>query len=987
MDSEICEILIPRLRQCKQTAEKLSLFSNVVYTTCLDKLGTEVVKPHEEKEKRPNRRQNQKGKLRADQRQLKKRLKEAPENEKQGIQELLCDVKKKILTLSRAENLRKRRKKSRRTREAFYKNPYSFTKSLFIENKSGVLKVPKEELETHLKKTYSDQLRDTPLQACDDIPNIPEPEVDFELSRIQSKEVGDFVKKARAKSAPGRNGISYKLYKNCPGVLAELTKLLQRAWTEKIVPKEWCEADGIYIPKEKDSVGIGNFRPISLLNVEGKIFFGVIAQRMTAYLTANKMIDTSVQKAGIPGFPGCLEHVSMIWSSIMKAKQEKKDLHVVWLDLANAYGSVPHSLIAKALDFFHIPEKVKDLLQMYFGFAVMRFSTKDYTTQWQRLEIGIMMGCVISPLLFVMCMEIILRGARQAASGEILSNGSELPPMKAFMDDVTTLVPSEEETRSLLERIGSLFNRCRMKAKPKKSRSLSLIKGKVKNIHFSINGDTIPTVKEEPVKSLGRWYKFPLTDRHCGKELQATADEGLKTIDKVNLPGKQKVWMFQHGLLPRLLWPLQVYEVTLTRVEAIQRRINKYLRKWLGLPPSFTTLGLYSQTAKLQLPLSSLEEEYKVGKIRLQLMLRDSPDEAIQKAKPEVKSGKKWSASKTISIAEADLRTKEIIGAVNTGREGLGHNPQRWFSKQNAKGTRQMITEEARHLEEEKRQQTAACFVKQCTWTQWDEVEQRIISWQSLLKMEPLRLSFLLRSTYDLLPTATNLKQWGMLDNDICQMCNETRATLEHVLSVCSRSLSRFTWRHNQVLRVLADVTKEQCLPEKTVQTACSADPVMFVKEGVKTLRTTRNRPPRASLLTGHMDWQVRVDLDERLVFPTHIAITNSRPDIVIWSDSGKCVHLVELTVPWEGNIDLANEKKRTKYDQLRMDIEAKGWACKVLPIEVGCRGFLARSMIHYLRGIGLRGRELRQTTRQIESAAESASAWIWQATRPLTSS
>ena len=61
----------------------------------------------------------------------------------------------------------------------------------------------------------------------------------------------------------------------------------------------------------------------------------------------------------------------MIWNSLMAAKREKKELHVVWLDLANAYGS-------------------------------------DYTTGWQALEIGIMMGCVISPLLFVMCMEVIL---------------------------------------------------------------------------------------------------------------------------------------------------------------------------------------------------------------------------------------------------------------------------------------------------------------------------------------------------------------------------------------------------------------------------------------------------------------------------------------------------------------------------------------------------------------------------------------------------
>ena len=37
----------------------------------------------------------------------------------------------------------------------------------------------------------------------------------------------------------------------------------------------WRQAGGIFIPKEKIAVNIGKFRPISLLNVEGKIFFSV----------------------------------------------------------------------------------------------------------------------------------------------------------------------------------------------------------------------------------------------------------------------------------------------------------------------------------------------------------------------------------------------------------------------------------------------------------------------------------------------------------------------------------------------------------------------------------------------------------------------------------------------------------------------------------------------------------------------------------------
>ena len=131
----------------------------------------------------------------------------------------------------------------------------------------------------------------------------------------------------------------------------KLTVLLQQVSKKGLVPQEWCLVDGIWIPEEMQLKGITNFRLISLLNVEEEIFFGVLARRMTNFLMSNLYINTSVQKAGIPGFPGCLGHSQMIWNSILSAKRDKTELHVMWLDLANAYGSVLHHLIRMAIDF------------------------------------------------------------------------------------------------------------------------------------------------------------------------------------------------------------------------------------------------------------------------------------------------------------------------------------------------------------------------------------------------------------------------------------------------------------------------------------------------------------------------------------------------------------------------------------------------------------------------------------------------------------
>ena len=113
----------------------------------------------------------------------------------------------------------------------------------------------------------------------------------------------------------------------------------------------------------------------------------MLAKRLTTYLLSNSYVDTSVQKGGIRGMSDCIEHASMIWEAIQRAKSNKLDLHIVWLDLANAYGAVPHSLIWRALEMYHVPESVMCTLQRYFSNFSMRFSTKTYTTDWTQLQV------------------------------------------------------------------------------------------------------------------------------------------------------------------------------------------------------------------------------------------------------------------------------------------------------------------------------------------------------------------------------------------------------------------------------------------------------------------------------------------------------------------------------------------------------------------------------------------------------------------------
>ena len=87
----------------------------------------------------------------------------------------------------------------------------------------------------------------------------------------------------------------------------------------------------------------------------------------------------------------------------------------------------------------------------------------------------------------------------------------------------------------------------------------------------------------------------------------------------------------------------------------------------------------------------------------------------------------------------------------------------------------------------------------------------------------------------------------------------------------------------------------------------------------------TDQRPPR-SYLDGASDWVLSVDLNGRLKFPARVAETNLRPDMLLLSERGKRVGIVELTVPMEERVEVSGELKRAKYAELEREGERKGW-------------------------------------------------------------
>ena len=252
---------------------------------------------------------------------------------------------------------------------------------------------------------------------------------------------------------------------------------------------------------------------------------------------------------------------------------------------------------------------------------------------------------------------------------------------------------------------------------------------------------------------------------------------------------------------------MQIYEVSLSRIEKMEHLISKFLKKWLGVPKSLTNVALYSSSRKLKLPRKSLVEEFKLGKARLFQMQHDSMDPLVKSTQPTIITGQKWDAKYAVEMTESSFKMKEVFSFVATWRTRLGLQPQWWWSKETTKNKQRTISEEIHHFEESKHLAIAVTQPKQGAWTRWENTKDRTITWRDIKQMEPKQLSFFIKAVYDILPSSVNLKTWGLSTSNLCKVCGKI-SNLKHVLTGCQYSLKCYTWRHNEIFGIIAEIAK-----------------------------------------------------------------------------------------------------------------------------------------------------------------------------------
>ena len=383
--------------------------------------------------------------------------------------------------------------------------------------------------------------------------------------------------------------------------------------------------------KERERESTKQLPAHSSNTLHGKLFTTILCRRWLSFMLSNKYLDRGIQKAFMPRTPGCIEHHLKLSTVIQNARKKHRSLAVCWLDLANAYGSVHHSLITFSLQHYHAPPQFLNLVQISIP-ILLQLSTHPTGHPPIPLEVGVYQGDPLSVVIFNTVIKTMVDTIRTRPElGYQLTQNQSISLLQ-YADDTYLIVNSPSSCQHLLHLVDSWLNWSGMRAKVPKCHSLALkaSSGKLVDPQLHIADQRIPFAAD-PVRFLGRTFEI-LHDPNRVKG--NTVSHLLQMLDSVNscpLTRGQKLKLYRAGIVPRLSWLLMIEDLPISWVEKkLDGLATLYVKKWVELakPANTAILYLSHKMGGLNLPLISIQ--YKSLQVVEQSQLLTSADQCTR---------------------------------------------------------------------------------------------------------------------------------------------------------------------------------------------------------------------------------------------------------------------------------------------------------------------------------------------------------------------
>lgn len=386
---------------------------------------------------------------------------------------------------------------------------------------------------------------------------------------ISTEEITRHIRRMKNK-APGSTNITKEILEKCPpAAINNLRDIFNACLATGYFPNQFKEATIKFIPKaNKPPKNPLNYRPISLLEVPGKLLEKIILSRLDSYLTENSTINN--RQHGFRPKRGTQTAITTAYELASQALAQKHQCYIILRDVAKAFDKVWHTGLKYKILQLGLPNTMEKILSTFLDNRTAKIKIGKDTSNNINLKSGVPQGSVLSPSLYTLY------------TNDMPVAGPGCHDIM-YADDITQIITSPSKSKSMMKlkvereikRINNFEYKWKIKTSENKFKIIPLAQYKIKDI--IINGNVMQKSNEGTM--LGLKLQNTGITGHITSKINKTTAALTKLYRFTNLTPKIKTTLVKTLLLPILEYPpIPLVCASKSQQLKMQRVLNKTLR-------------------------------------------------------------------------------------------------------------------------------------------------------------------------------------------------------------------------------------------------------------------------------------------------------------------------------------------------------------------------------------------------------------------------